>query len=160
MISFDVGKDKFNFRVGAIVLDSNKQRFLMNTREGIDFFVLPGGRVEMGEDTVSSLKREFVEELGVEITVVGLKAIAENFFEFNDKNYHELQYLYMVKLNDTAVENNIGKFSGVEQKDLFEWKNINDIDNINYKPNCFKQTIKEVFNGDYSFRHYIHKGNG
>ena len=53
MISFDVGRDKFNFRVGAIVLDSANERILMNTRDGIDFFVLPGGRVEMGEDTIT-----------------------------------------------------------------------------------------------------------
>ena len=45
MISFDVGKGKFNFRVGAIVLDSDNKRFLMNTSDSIDFYVLPGGRV-------------------------------------------------------------------------------------------------------------------
>ena len=120
MISFDVGRDKFNFRVGAIVLDSANERILMNTRDGIDFFVLPGGRVEMGEDTITSLKREFEEELGVGVTVVGLKAVAENFFEFNDKKYHELQYLYIVKLNDLAIEKNNGRFYAVEDKDVFE----------------------------------------
>ena len=160
MISFDVGRDKFNFRVGAIVLDSANERILMNTRDGIDFFVLPGGRVEMGEDTITSLKREFEEELGVGVTVVGLKAVAENFFEFNDKKYHELQYLYIVKLNDLAIEKNNGRFYAVEEKDVFEWKSIKEIDSINYRPNILKEPIKEVLGGDYSVRHYIHKGNG
>ena len=119
MISFEVGKDKFNFRVSAIILDEKKERFLTNTREHIDFCVLPGGRVEMGEETPVSLKREFIEELGVEIEIVGLKAITENFFEFDNKNYHELQYLYVVKLLDKSIENNEGRFIGVEKKDIF-----------------------------------------
>ena len=160
MISFNVGKDKFNFRVGAIVLDSDNKRFLMNTSDSIDFYVLPGGRVEMGEDTITSLKREFEEELGVGIDVIGLKAIAENFFVFNNINYHELQYLYVAKLSDNTIENNFDKFYGVEHKDIFEWKNVSEIDLINYKPNCLKEAIKEVAVGDYSIRHYIHKGNG
>ena len=159
MISFDVGKDKFNFRVAAIIIDSAGKRFLTNTSDDIDFLVLPGGRVEMGEDTITSLKREFVEELGVEITVMGLKAIAENFFEFNGKKYHELQYLYIAKLNDDKIENNIDKFYGVEHKDIFEWKDVADIDFINYKPNCLKTAIKEVANGDNKIRHYIHYGS-
>ena len=159
MISFDVGKGKFNFRVGAIVLDSDNKRFLMNTSDSIDFYVLPGGRVEMGEDTVTSLKREFQEELGVDIDVVCLKSIAENFFEFNGINYHELQYLYVAKLKDKAIEVNTDKFYGVEHKDIFEWKSVADIDKINYKPNCFKESIKEVANGDNGIKHYICKGN-
>jgi 8-oxo-dGTP pyrophosphatase MutT (NUDIX family) len=114
----------------------------------------------MGEDTITSLKREFEEELGVGVTVVGLKAVAENFFEFNDKKYHELQYLYIVKLNDLAIEKNNGRFYAVEEKDVFEWKSIKDIDSINYRPNILKEPIKEVLGGDFSIRHYIHKGNG
>ena len=107
MISFEVGKDKFNFRVSAIIIDKSGTRFLTNTRENIDFCVLPGGRVEMGEETPVSLKREMIEELGVEIDIVGLKAITENFFEFDNKNYHELQYLYIAKLLDDSIENNL-----------------------------------------------------
>lgn len=160
MISFEVGKDKFNFRVSAIIIDKSGTRFLTNTRENIDFCVLPGGRVEMGEETPVSLKREMIEELGVDIDIVGLKAITENFFEFDNKNYHELQYLYIAKLLDDSIENNDGKFIGVEKKDIFEWKSIDDIDNVNYTPNYLKEIIKEVANGNTDIRHLIHRGNG
>ena len=161
MISFDVGNDKFNFRVSAIVMDSSKSRFLTNTRGNIDFCVLPGGRVEMGEDSATTLKREFKEELDAEVEVVGIKAITENFFTFDNKNYHELQYVYFVKLLDVEKwEKKTGKFYGVEKKDLFEWQNISDIEKLNYKPRHLKNIIKEVFNGDLSIRHLIHRGNG
>ena len=160
MISFEVGNDKFNFRVSAIIIDEKGKRFLTNTREHIDFCVLPGGRVEMGEETPVSLKRELIEELNAEIDIIGLKAITENFFEFDNKNYHELQYLYVAKLLDESIENRQGKFIGVEQKDIFEWKSLADIDNVNYTPKYLKEIIKEVANGNYEIRHLIHRGNG
>ena len=160
MISFDVDNNKFNFRVSGIFLDSTGKRFLTNTRANIDFCVLPGGRVEMGEDTMESLTRELQEELGVEIELSGIKATTENFFEFDNKKYHELQYLYVGKILDTKLEEKIGRFMGTENKDIFEWKNIADLDTMNYTPAYLKEIIKEVADGNYDIRHLIHKGNG
>ena len=131
MISFDVDNNKFNFRVSGIFLDSNGKRFLTNTRKNINFCVLPGGRVEMGEDSKTSLTRELQEELNTKIEIYGLKAITENFFEFNNQNYHELQYVYFGKILDNSIEEHSGLFIGTEEKDLFEWKNISEIENIN-----------------------------
>ncbi len=160
MISFEVGKDKFNFRVSAIIIDSRGEKFLTNTRENIDFCVLPGGRVEMGEETPVSLKRELLEELNAEIDIVGLKAITENFFEFNNKDYHELQYVYIAKLLDKSIEDIEGIFMGVEQKDIFEWKFLDTLSQVNYTPKYLKEIIREVAEGNYNIRHLIHRGNG
>lgn len=161
MISFDVDNNKFNFRTSGIFLDESGKRFLTNTREKtISFCVLPGGRVEMGEDTEQTLKREIQEELGTDIEIVCLKAVAENFFVFDNKNYHELQYVYFAKLKNKEIEKYTAKFFGTETEDFFEWKSIEDIDNINYKPACLKEIIKEVSAGNLTLKHIIHKGNG
>lgn len=160
MISFDVDGNKFNFRVAGIFIDSQNKRFLTNTAEGIDFVVLPGGRVEMGESSVEALKREMIEELGLDITDLSLKAITENFFEFNNLKYHELQYVYIAKFVSSEIEQHSGRFYGKENKDIYQWINIDEIDSLNYKPAHLKQAIKEATTGDFSFRHLIHKGNG
>jgi len=160
MISFDVGDNKFNFRVSGIFIDSKGERFLTNTREGLGFCVLPGGRVEMGEGTSESLVRELQEELGMDIEIIGIKAFVENFFEFDNKNYHELQYVYVAKFKDKSIEDRKGEFVGAEEKDIFEWKNIMDLPQINYKPAILKDVIKEVSLGNMDIRHIIHKGNG
>ena len=160
MISFDVDDNKFNFRVSGIFLDESGRRFLTNTRKHIDFYVLPGGRIEMGEESSESLKRELVEELGIDIDIVGIKATTENFFEFDNKNYHELQYVYVAKLKDRTIEKNIGRFMGTEEKDIFEWQYIDKIDSLNYKPAYLKEIIKEVASGNLDIRHIIHRGNG
>lgn len=160
MISFNRGDDKFNFRVSGVFLDSSRKRFLTNTRDTVDFCVLPGGRIEMGEDSREALIRELKEELNVEIEIQGIKAITENFFDFDDKHYHELQYVYIAKILDKSIEEHTEPFIGTEKKDKFEWKNISDIADIKYKPAYLKAVIAEVALGNTDIRHIIHRGNG
>ena len=51
--------------VRGIIL--NKQRVLLVTGHGADFYWTPGGGVELGESIVDTLHREIKEELGVTI---------------------------------------------------------------------------------------------
>lgn len=160
MVSVDIEGFRFNYRVAGIVIDSKNERFLTNTARNIDFVVLPGGRVEAGEDSATALKREMMEELDVDVEVGPLKAITENFFEFDGKNYHELQYLYVAKLKDTEIEKHQGEFYGKEEKDIYQWFKFEELDNLPYKPEHLKQSIKEALAGDHKFNHLINKANG
>ncbi|MBQ8845107.1 MAG: NUDIX domain-containing protein [Clostridia bacterium] len=155
MISFNVDKNKFNFRVSAIIMDSTKTKFLTNTSKNIDFCVMPGGRVEMGEDTPTTIVREIQEELGCDIVVKGLKVVAENFFNFDGMDFHELQYVYIAEFVNHDFEDKDGSFMGVENKDIYNWVDIKDIEKVNYKPPEIIPAIKEVFEGNYDFRHII-----
>ena len=62
MISYKEEQNKFNFRVGAIIKKENK--VLIHRLKNFDFWLLPGGRVEMLEDTKKAILRELNEELG------------------------------------------------------------------------------------------------
>ena len=159
MISFTIGNDKFNYRVSGIFIDSSSQRFLTNTSEDVEFFVLPGGRVEMGEDTSQTLLREIMEELGEQIEIVCLKAITEDFFEFNSINFHEIQFMYVAKFKNKDIENHSDSFKGLENKDIYKWQNINDLKDLDYRPKHMKPIIKEAFEGDYSLKHIIFREN-
>ncbi len=133
------------------------RRFLTNTTPNIDFCVLPGGRVEMGEDTISTVNRELMEELGVEVDVLGLKAMTENFFNFDGFDFHEIQYTYIAKLKDKTIEKYTTSFMGVENKGVYNWHSIDELKDINYKPACLKKAIEEVGNGNCNFVHIINK---
>ena len=160
MISFDVDGFRFNYRVSGIFVDSKNEKFLTNTVRGLDFIVLPGGRVELGEDSADALKREMMEELGKEIEIVSLKVLSESFFEFEGRNYHEIQFIYVAKFKDNELEKYDDVFNGLEEKDVYKWYRIDEFDNLPYRPSHLKQVIKEAMLGNNTFVHDIHKGNG
>lgn len=61
MITFERGTSKFNFRVAGVAIHNNK--ILIHMYEGFDFWALPGGRAELQETTIETIKREMKEEL-------------------------------------------------------------------------------------------------
>jgi 8-oxo-dGTP pyrophosphatase MutT (NUDIX family) len=62
------------------------------------FWTFPGGRAEIGETSAETLKREMMEELGVEITVGRLLWSVENFFRYEEHDWHELGFYYLMDL--------------------------------------------------------------
>lgn len=99
---------------------------------------MPGGRIELYEDSLSAIKREVIEELGYTIDF-NLCSIQENFITKNDKKITQFCFCYK------------GIYDGVISNDRFVCKDNNsqyfywiDIDNLkNYKfyP---KSTIKLI----------------
>lgn len=91
-ISLMINEYKFNYRVACII--KNGDKILLHKSKKDDFYALPGGRVMIGEDSASTLKREFEEEMGAKIEVKNFLGLVENFFEYNEKKYHELMLLF------------------------------------------------------------------
>jgi 8-oxo-dGTP pyrophosphatase MutT (NUDIX family) len=65
------------------------------------FWTFPGGRAEVGETSEETLKREMVEELGVEVKVGPLLWAVENFFHYEDRDWHELGFYYLMELPES-----------------------------------------------------------
>ncbi|MDR6816914.1 8-oxo-dGTP pyrophosphatase MutT (NUDIX family) [Neorhizobium sp. 2083] len=65
------------------------------------FWTFPGGRAEIGETSEETLRREMVEEIGVEVTVGRLLWSVENFFHYEDRDWHELGYYYLMDIPET-----------------------------------------------------------
>ena len=100
MISYEENTNKFNFRVGGIIESPDKNKILIHRLSNFDFWLLPGGRVEMLEDTKKAIlrEREIEEELGVKVTIDRLVAIIESFFDIKSSTYHELAFNYLLQL--------------------------------------------------------------
>ncbi len=64
------------------------------------FYRPPGGGIEFGERGQEALRREFREELGVELSKVRYLTILENIFTCNGQPGHEIVLLYEVTLAD------------------------------------------------------------
>lgn len=145
MISFKEGNEKFNFRVGGILLSPDQKKILIHRKSDFDFYLLPGGRVEMLEDTKNAIVRELKEELDIDVEVDKLLYILENFFELNGTIYHEISFNYLLKTTNEDIFKETEEFSGVEGEEYkFKWVNRNDLDSYNFKPEFVIDLLKDL----------------
>ena len=100
--------------------------------------MFPGGRLEIHEDAESAIKRELEEELGINEEVY-LKFISESFVAFPGKNYHEIGFYFIVKINEEKYkyysnEEYDSKDEANDGKSKFRWVNKEEIRNIEIMP--------------------------
>lgn len=136
MISYEENGQKFNFRVGGILESSDGKKVLIHRLSNFDFWLLPGGRVELVEDTESAILREIQEELGVKCEVDRLVSITESFFEIKGKTCHELAFNYLLKLpEDCSILQNNEEFAGIEgEKYRYKWLDKEELSGIDFRP--------------------------
>jgi 8-oxo-dGTP pyrophosphatase MutT (NUDIX family) len=133
----------FNLRVAGIYIENG--HVLIHKMLGDTTWSLPGGRVEIAEETKNSLKREFLEELGIEIEVTTLVFTVENFFNYNGKDIHEIGFYYFVNSNDEKYLNMSGTFYGVEgERLIYKWVPINHLDEIELYPIFLRRELKDL----------------
>ena len=120
-----------NIRPNALVIIKKNDYVL--AEKGVDlkinktFYRLMGGGIEFGELSSGTIKREMLEELGLEIINEKFLCSTENIFEYNSKKYHELTFLYKAELLDkSAYEKEIIKRIDGESN-YSEWVSISEI---------------------------------
>ena len=101
----------------------------LNIKHFIDVW---GGGIEFLEKSSDALKREFLEEINVNIIVKDFLGVSENIFTYNGKNAHELVFYYSIDLPDEdykdeySVIDDHGKCTAM-WVDIDEFKNKNKI---------------------------------
>lgn len=118
----------FNFRVAALIRNENK--ILVEQNKQVDYYGLPGSRCKLGEDSISAIIREMLEETGEEMEYVRSVGILENFFisRYTHSPYHEILMIHELKFKnkDTYKKDNIINLE--EKKDgKFYWKEIDEL---------------------------------
>lgn len=91
---------RFNYRVGGIAL--HEGRVLIHRDPADAYWTPPGGRVEEGETAAEALKREMREETGFDVTVGRLLWVAENFFVWRGKPFHEILFYHLMEMPPAA----------------------------------------------------------
>lgn len=156
MICFDRGNKRFNFRIAGVVIHNNK--ILFHRTEKDSFWALPGGRNEFIEFSQDTLIREMKEEIGEKIEIRRLLWVVENFFEFDNKNYHELSFCYLMKFENDSNVLYKEEFNGKEEdmRLIFRWFDINELDSIEVYPTFIK---KKILNLSENIEHIMHVGD-
>ena len=153
MINFQKENKKFNYRISGILHREGK--ILFHKYIGGKSWLLPGGRAKFLEDSKETLKREFQEELNCLIKVKSLKYVVENFFEYNKLDYHELEFIHHVELQNGTIPSNNFEIEEFGVKYLFKWIRIEDLKKELIKPTCLIQASEKLLVTD--IQHFILK---
>lgn len=147
MLTFDVGANRFNYRVAGIALKHG--RVLVCREDDDDYTMLPGGRVEMGEPSPVALAREIAEELRSTASNVALVYTVENFFERAGQQFHELATYYRIDLPEAFPFAEAGVVFETEDEGhqlRFEWIDVSgsDLDRVNLLPAWIRERLRSL----------------
>lgn len=104
----------------TVILHEGK--ILLCRQKGNRHYFLPGGHIEFGEHTLMSIQREFIEELGVDITDISFIGAAENVYERNGIRVHEMNLVFSVKMSritSQSLEDHI-EFAWIDSSTLIK----------------------------------------
>jgi 8-oxo-dGTP pyrophosphatase MutT (NUDIX family) len=142
MISVQLDGQHFQVRAAAVVLHDGF--VLLHRAPGDEYWALPGGRVEVGEDASSTVIREMMEELGETVDCGRLLHIAENFFDLNGQRNHEIGFYFLISLGgDSAYLNKTRIYCGIESdvKLEFRWFPIRSLGSVNLRPTFLQASL-------------------
>lgn len=142
-ITIGIGDYKLNVRAGGIIIHNNK--ILVHRNVNSDHYALVGGRVEIGESSADTIKREIKEELGKDVEITGYISTIENFFEMNGSKYHEIMFVYKVEFVNESDKNIEYSFKNIEGKDylVYEWLDLDKIDSYPLLPIAIRDILRD-----------------
>lgn len=141
-LTLDVEDYKLNIRAAGVIIHNNK--ILAHRNLNKDHYCIPGGRVEIGENSEETIKREIQEELGKQIEITGYVATIENFFKMNESKYHEIYFLHEIEFTNEEDKKINYTMHNTEGKEYlqYEWLDLDRIEEYNILPNCLKKVLK------------------
>lgn len=149
---------KFKYRVNGIIIHNGKI-LTLKMKNNISY-CLPGGHVELCEDSKTAIIREMLEETETPVTIDKELAIVENFYlDKNNLQTHEISFYYIVKpehfnkiplQNYEKIENDKGKIKNHN----FEWLNISSLKDFDFRPKFIKE---KLISQNFDFEHIIIK---
>lgn len=150
--------DMVNVVLGIV---QKEQKILLVKRERGDFvglWAIPGGKVEECEHLDEAVKREMLEEVGLEMKFEKLLGISTEIM--HDKNSTSLIYICLLKMNENdIIKNPEFEYKWFTKNEIIKSKNIIESDKrfieefyINRKENYLKMDCYRNENGEYFWK--------
>lgn len=142
-ITIDVDDYKLNVRAAGVMTHNGK--VLVHRNVNSDHYALIGGRVEIGENSEDTIKREIKEELGKDIKITEYISTIENFFEIKGSKYHEIMFVYGIEFINEEDKKIDYVMKNIEGKDYlqYEWIELDRIEEYTLLPKVLKEVLKE-----------------
>ena len=130
-------------RGSVVIVENDKVAIIRRVRDGIIYYVFPGGGIEKGEAPEEAAKREAFEELGVEVVVNECIAKIE---------YNGTQYFFLSEI----INGTFGTGQGEEYTDkernkgiyLPMWIDIKRLSSLDVKPREIVLKVQNLLNNE------------
>lgn len=138
----------FRYRAAAIIIENGCVLFVGNERDNYLYSV--GGGVHMNETAEDAVRREVLEETGVEYEIDHLAVIHENFFVgdgvLKGKNCHEIAFYYVMKPRGTKeLKSDSRTEDGVKEE--MHWIPLEDLDKYKTFPSFIPEVLPRLDKG-------------
>ena len=127
---------QFRIKCRGIIV-SNGELLVVRHAEPNEFYALPGGHLEQGEDPRQCIERELEEELGIKPDIGRLLYV--NIFEHDDRTY--LEFLFEIKNGD--VYRNYESQVRTHAHELIEIRWISPQEKILLRPHAMHEDFKK-----------------
>jgi 8-oxo-dGTP pyrophosphatase MutT (NUDIX family) len=147
MITLRHDNRQFDYRVAAIAIQ--RDHVLLHRAEPDDFWALPGGRAEFGEESSVALSREMLEETGLSISIKRLVWSVENFFGLAGRHHHEIGFYFLVEFEDRESPklDVAAEFYGYEEDGprlIFRWFPLNALIGVRLYPSFLQTSLNAL----------------
>lgn len=142
-LTINVEDYKLNVRAAGIIIHNNK--VLVHRDLNSDHYALLGGRVEIGEDSENTVKREIKEELDKDVEITGYISTIENFFEAKGEKYHEIMFVHKAEFindEDKKIEDTLYNKEGKDHI-VYEWLELDKLQEYPLLPKIMKNILLE-----------------
>ena len=133
---------EFHGRTCGIIKQENY--FLIMRVNKTPYYHIPGGHIEIGEDSKQSLVSEIREEIGCDIRNAKLFAIQENFWTRKERRCHGIEFYYTIETKQ-KLEIKDYKTIEIDKKEEklleFKWVTVEELKNIDLRPNSIRDIL-------------------
>ncbi|MCL1944313.1 MAG: NUDIX domain-containing protein [Firmicutes bacterium] len=158
-MTFDIDCGRFNYRVGAIIIDNGC--VLMAKNKSVRYFYSVGGRVRFGETSSQAVVREAFEETGIMFEIDRLGFVYENFsfMQYRGKHFHGISFYYYLKNPSSWTDLKLAFYdkdaNDHESDHILKWIPLDKIKSYNLVPEFFKT---ELIKPSQSIMHIVETG--
>lgn len=136
--------DTYNYYNRAVGIIKQKDKYLIMCVDDAPYYHLPGGHIDIGENSLDAVAREVKEELDYDVIGAKLFCIQENFYTKKGLPHHGVEYYYIIEIDKNIMTEDrvvIENDRGTEKQLAIRWVTLEELKDVDLQPPTIKELI-------------------